>query len=717
MKRRGVLAAALCVSCVLLGGDRAVSQSANARERLHAPTAAQPQALAHAQIHAVAHTPAQAAASQAAAPQAHSGRLIVHLILHAVGEERYDLTPAADGLTLTTTMEYSDRGNTRKSSATLRMKADYTPLALDVASGTSTASATVQGTSATVDDSVAKRTFETPARYVSLFGASPFALQMTMMRYWLAHQRPAQLPMLSAGANAAPIEIVRAGRDVITIGGGRKVPLDRYTIRNLMFGQEILWMNAAGDLAAAMTFAGGLPMEAIRDEYVTALPDLYRSGVAQEMADLAAIGQAVPPERSGAFAIVGATLVDGTGAAPLHDSVVIVRQGRIDAVGARGTVPVPRGMAVIDAAGKTLLAGLWEMHTHFSGVEFGPALLAAGITTARDCGGEFDYLVAQRNAIESRAAVGPRLLLAGLVDAGAEKAFGHVFAETPDAGRAVVRRYHDAGFQQIKLYTFLTPDVVRAISEEAHRLGMTVTGHVPRALSPIEGVEAGMDQINHLSYVITAMRGPASAATAAPAPPAGTPPPPPIDIGSDVAQRAVTFFKDHQTVIDPTAGWGEMAAHAKGVEVASFEPGITHAPWIVETKFRGMGGTATPEQMHARVAQYLAVIGALHKAGVPIVPGSDTSLVGFGLHRELELYVEAGMTPLEAIQSATIVSARAMKLDREVGTVEQGKRADLILIDGDPLADIHNLRRVSRVISHGRVYDPAPLWKSVGFQP
>jgi imidazolonepropionase-like amidohydrolase len=130
-----------------------------------------------------------------------------------------------------------------------------------------------------------------------------------------------------------------------------------------------------------------------------------------------------------------------------------------------------------------------------------------------------------------------------------------------------------------------------------------------------------------------------------------------------------------------------------------------------------MGGTTTAEQMHARTAQTLAVIGALHKAGVIIVPGSDTGLVGYGLHRELEIYVEAGMTPLEAIQSATIVSARAMKLDRDSGTVEVGKRADLILVDGDPLANIADLRKVSRVVANGRVFDTGKLWQSVGFRP
>ncbi len=344
------------------------------------------------------------------------------------------------------------------------------------------------------------------------------------------------------------------------------------------------------------------------------------------------------------------------------------------------------------------------MHTHYSGVEFGPALLAAGITTARDCGGEFEYLVAQRDAIEKRRALGPRLLLAGLVDAGGLKAFGHVTAETPDEGRAVVQKYHDAGFQQIKLYTFLTPDVIAAITAEAHRLGMTVTGHVPQALNAFQGVEAGMDQINHLNYVSNMMREPSAGRGGA------------IDVNSDASRKAIAFFKEHGTVVDPTAGWGEMAGHSKEVDAATFEPGVELAPFTLESKFRTMGGTTTAEQMKSRMAQTVAVIGALFKAGIPIVPGTDTGLVGYGLHRELELYVQAGMTPMEAIQSATIVSARAMKLDKESGTIEPGKRADMILLDGDPVANISDLRKVSKVVANGRLFDSRRLWESVGFR-
>lgn len=621
--------------------------------------------------------------------QAQTGAFTIHMILHAIGQERYEIQRAADGINLNTTIEYSDRGNTRSTTATLRMKTDYTPLRAEVKGQSSTATASVLEGAATVEENGGKRTFVVPERYFAIFGPSPFALQTALLRYWSAHGKPANLPSLRASATTDPIRIEPVGHDTVAVGG-HSVTLNRYTIANLMFGREVVWTDAKGDLAAAMTFAGGLPMEAVRTEYEPVLPQLYRSGVAQEMSNLAALGRQVRPERAGAVAIAGATLLNATGAPPLPDSVVVVRNGRIAAVGKRGTVTIPAGMAVVDGTGQTLMPGLWEMHTHFSGVEFGPALLAAGITTARDCGGEFEFLVAQRDAAD-HGALSPRLLLAGLVDAGGPKAFGHVTAETPEQGRAVVDRYHAAGFQQIKLYTFLEPDVIRAIAAEAHRLGMTVTGHVPQALNAFEGVEAGMDQINHLNYVSKMMSA------------AGE-------------EKAVQFFKDHHTVVDPTAGWGEMAGHSKEVDVADFEPGILKAPLVVRAKYRGMG-SGTRQARAEVMARNLAAIGALHKAGVAIVPGSDTGLVGYGLDREIELYVQAGMTPLEAIQSATIVSARAMNLDRDSGTIEAGKRADLILVDGNPLADIRDLRKVSRVVANGRLYNSGKLWKSVGFTP
>ena len=141
-----------------------------------------------------------------------------------------------------------------------------------------------------------------------------------------------------------------------------------------------------------------------------------------------------------------------------------------------------------------------------------------------------------------------------MVDAGGINAFGARLAETPEEGRAVVQRYHAAGFEQVKLYTYLTPDVVKAISAEAHRLGMTVTGHVPKAVTTAEGIEDGMDQINHLNYVSNMMRTSSEPNSA-------------IDISSPTAQKPIEFLRSHHTVVDPTIGWGEMASHSKEVDV------------------------------------------------------------------------------------------------------------------------------------------------------
>ena len=390
--------------------------------------------------------------------------------------------------------------------------------------------------------------------------------------------------------------------------------------------------------------------------------------------------------------MIGATIVDGTGRAAIPDGVVVVRDGRIADVGPRASVTIPPGVATVTVAGKTIVPGLWDMHTHVTQIEWAPAYLAAGVTTVRDMGNEFEFVVPLRDAIASGRALGPRLLAAGLIDGGGPNAFGVYYATTADEARQVVAKYHDAGFQQIKIYNLVTPPIVEAICTEAHRLGMTVTGHIPNGMTIEQAVAAGMDHVAHL-----AIRG---------------------EAGSEEVARTIAFLRDHKTVMDPTQSWNELLGHAAGTPIAAFQPGVLKIPAPLNRVFSSAGAAGIDAAgARIRLERGLRIVKALHDAGVPIVAGTDEGIPGHSVHREIELYVEAGLTPMEALQAATIVSARAMKMDSELGTIEPGKRADMIVLNANPLDAIRNIRSVRWTISGGRVYDAPALWESVRFQP
>ena len=393
------------------------------------------------------------------------------------------------------------------------------------------------------------------------------------------------------------------------------------------------------------------------------------------------------------FALVGGRLVDATGAPAIESATVVVRDGRIAAAGPTGSTAVGTGVPVVNVAGATILPGLWDMHAHVGLAEFGPVYLASGVTTARDMGGEFDTVTALRDAWASGHALGPRLLLAGLVDGPGPASFGHVTAANPDEGRAAVRRYKDAGFQQMKLYSLLDRPTVAAVIEAAHAAGMTVTGHIPSAITGgmREAIEMGMDHVAHL--------------TVRDAP------------GSEALRDTIAFLKAHGTVIDPTVSWNELLGRSAQTPIASFQPGIEHAPPTLRRLIDGAnGGNVTPEQARDRLARSLQIIKALHDAGVPIVAGTDKGVPGVSDAREIELYVQAGITPMDAIRAATAVPARVMGLAADSGTIATGLRADFIVVDGNPLEHISDIRNVTMVSANGRLYATGPLWKAGGFR-
>jgi imidazolonepropionase-like amidohydrolase len=267
----------------------------------------------------------------------------------------------------------------------------------------------------------------------------------------------------------------------------------------------------------------------------------------------------------------------------------------------------------------------------------------------------------------------------------------------------------------MKIYSSVQLEELKIVAAEAHRLGMTVTGHIPEGLTAYQGVEAGMDQINHIEYVADIMRPPlpADATRLDRLKAAGD-----FDVNSPEAKKAVSFLVEHGTVIDPTLALFELYAASSEKPVATFEPGIAKiAPELTEVLSFDAPPTPVTSLIQKATQKGIEVVGVLHRAGVPIVAGTDQAVPGHSLHREIELYVQAGFTPMEAIQSATIVPARAMGVDKEVGTIEAGKRADVVLLGANPLESIRNIRTVEFVVTNGVMYNCAELWRSVGFKP
>ena len=659
---------------------------------------------------------AQNSVAQASATPVEQGKFILHKFEQPIGEETYEVTKDGESLGVKMDFKFTDRGTAVPLTASFRGAADLTPESFEI-KGRNSRSTTIddaveiQAGKVRVRDRDKWTESSRPAQFFTIAGYAPATMQMLMVRYWATHGSPTQLATLPSGQ----VKIELRGQDSVKIDG-KDQTFDRFTIEGLIWGRETLWFDASRNLVAEVsTDAEFDHFEAIRDGYESGLGTFVGRAGSDEMAALADISKGISGSHAEKIALVGGTLIDGTGHEPIPDSVVVIERGRIVDAGPKSRVKIPGGAQKIDARGKTILPGLWDMHAHFEQVEWGPIYLAAGATTVRDCGNEFEFISAVRDAVVNGRGLGPRLLMAGIVDGTGPLALGVARVDTPEEARAWTDKYHDAGFQQMKIYSSVKLEEVKDVAEEAHRLGMTVTGHVPEGLNAYQVIEAGQDQINHISYIADIMTPPlpegasrldrANAAAN-------------IDLKSPEAQKAIAFLVQHGTVVDPTVALFEFFTASSAKLPASIEPGVTHvAPELQAILAEAGPPTAHTELQEKIVQKDLAIIGALHHAGVPIVAGTDQTVPGYSLYREIELYAQAGFTPMEAIQAATIVPARVMGLDKELGTVEAGKRADVIILDANPLESIHNIRKVEFVITNGVMYNCAELWRSVGFKP
>ena len=660
---------------------------------------------------------AQAPATQApSGPIAEEGKFRLYKFEQAIGEETYRM--AHDGYNFNVQMHFlfTDRGQAVPLEATFRSQQDFSPLAFEIKGKTSRQSkiddaVEVQSGQIRLRDDQSWSQKERPASFFTISGYAPVTMQMLLVRYWASHGRPASLAAFPQGT----LHVEARGTDDVDLGG-RKISLSRYSIEGLIWGRETLWLDSSQKLAAVVTVDAEFDhFEAVREDCGPALGFFVSRAAQDGMAALADIGKSISGAHADKLALVGGDVIDATGAPTLHDATVLIQGGRIVAVGVRKDISIPKDAEQMDARGLTILPGLWDMHAHFEQVEWGPVYLASGVTTVRDVGNETEFITSVRDALASGKSLGPRMFLAGVVDGDSPFAIGINRINSPKQAMELVDKFHALGFQQMKIYSSVKLENLKAVCAEAHRLGMTVTGHIPNGLNAHQGVEAGMDQINHIQYIADIMHAPFpdSESRLDRFKAVGS-----MDLSSPEARHAVEFLKQHGTVIDDTLALFELLSASADHPVQSFEPGVEKVAPELSAQLTGV---AVPESfapvVRAMFAKDVEIVGLLHKAGVPIVAGTDQAVPGYSLHREMELYVKAGFTPMEAIQAATLVPARVMKMDSQLGTVETGKLADLILVEGDPLSSIQDVRRVKYVISNGTVYQPAPLWERVGFKP
>lgn len=653
-----------------------------------------------------------AAPAQSLPEPADSATFLLHKFEQRIGKETYRLTRTAQQYRYDVDFRFVDRGTPVPLKARLVTKPAGKPLEL-VARGKTCRFATIDDSIRFAPDGSAHvrvdknvRQVPAPGKEAAPFpvaGYSPGTGQWLLLRYWQQVGRPAALPVLPAGT----VRIREDGHDTLTFQN-QPLILTRYVLKGLVWGNELLWTDQQGRLACIITNdAEGDKIEMLRQPYEALLPELIARAATHGMRLFAADMRRAEPTRLSAkpaltLAVVGGTVIDVVNGTSLPNATILLENGRISKVGPASKVKVPKNALTIPAQGKTIVPGLWDMHAHFQQAEWGPAYLAAGVTTVRDCGNEFSYINAIEQAISAGRGVGPRIIKAGIIDGSGKRPLGIIRADSPAEAAQVVQRYKAAGFRQIKLYSSLRPDVVQAICQEAHKQGLTVTGHVPDGMTAIQGINAGMDQINHLPFIAQLLRqNPTDKAYLT---------------DDTTAARVIRFLVQHRTVVDPTLGVYEITARSTAADIHALEPDFDRLPQPLQALFLTMG--TTPERAAGAqpiLASFGQLVKRLHAAGVPIVAGTDMGFPGSSLARELELYVQAGLSPMQALQTATIVPARVLQLEAQTGSLTPGKQADLLILDANPLEQISALRRVRLVIKEGQVYEPARMRELADF--
>lgn len=388
-------------------------------------------------------------------------------------------------------------------------------------------------------------------------------------------------------------------------------------------------------------------------------------------------------------------------------------ENRKIAEGAEGTV--------IDGEGGVLVPGLHDMHSH-TGMWSGLFYLAAGVTATRDQGNNNEELLGILEKMDAGKIAGPRVVKNGMIEGRSEHSVrASVIADTLEEGLEAVRWYADHGYFQIKIYNSMNPKWVKPLADEAKRLGLGVTGHIPAFMKPDEAILAGYDDIAHINQLMLGWLLEKDEDTRTPLRLTGMARAADLDLGSEKVRRTVALMKEHGVAQDTTAMILERLMLSRAGEVAEGDaPYLDHMPIGYQRyrkrSFVSLDEPGADERYRKAFETLLDVLAMLHEEGIQLLPGTDDS-TGVSVHREIELYVKAGLSNADALRLATLACEKYFGADQSYGSIEKGKYADFFLIADDPLQDISAIRKARLVSRAGVVYFPGEIYEALSIRP
>lgn len=512
---------------------------------------------------------------------------------------------------------------------------------------------------------------------------------------------------------AGEANIAKVGDRTIK-SNGQSIPVTQYVISGIGYTPQPIWLDQTGTLFAI----GATWSMTIRKGWESFIPELVKAQDSVASVRSVTIAQELRRKPSTPVLFRNARLFDADAGVMRDNMNVLVTGNRITAVGSAAQVKAPSNAEIIDAKGKTLMPGLWDMHVHIDDTD-GLQQIAAGVTTVRDMANDTDELMERRKRFDEGSLVGPRIFMAGFMDgsgpfAGPTK----VLVDTEQQARDAVNHYADLGYVQIKVYSSIKPELMPAIIDQAHKRGLRVSGHVPAFMTAEQFVKLGADEIQHMNFVFLNFWGDTIKDTRTPlrftavAERASA-----LDLSSSRVRDFVSLLKQRHIVLDPTINIFETLFLARtGTISPGYEAVANRLPPIVRRGFLA-GGLPVPEGKdsiyRAAFPAMLKMLKMLYDAGVTIVPGTDAP-PGFALHRELELYSAAGIPNNEVLRIATIGAATVLGKQETMGSIKAGKLADMIIVDGDPVKNMSDIRRVELTMKDGVIFESAKVYRTLG---